>query len=433
MKRSWYSKLRAIGRVAACALLPAQISSAQDPGAAIPSSGNPYGPRYGVVPSAPNQPTNASRPAGWPGSAPVIPATANLPTSDARGAADARQAAPSAEPAPRSSVGGIQPGRQFDSADILARIGLTEVIQAGEILPAVNDQLTRALHAQKGTEIPQEEIDAARLVLMKQKLNSLIETKLLMAEVRRKVPAENLTKVEEKVKEQFNKQQLPKMMEQTKATSRADLQAKMRKAGTSIESMQRAYFERQMAAQWLHDQVKEDQEITHADMLAFYRDHAAEFETQARARWEHLMARFDKFGSKAEAYRAIADWGNRVLGGAPLAEVAKAHSHDISSIDGGVHDWTTQGSLVSASLDQAVFGLPVGKLSQIIEDDRGFHILRVIERDDLERKPFLDAQVEIKKKIKEERMQAQMKEFLEKLREKTPVWTVFDETAAAVN
>ena len=132
------------------------------------------------------------------------------------------------------------------------------------------------------------------------------------------------------------------------------------------------------------------------------------------------MARFDKFPNKAAAYQAIADWGNQILNGAPLANVAKDHSQDLSAVDGGVHPWTNEGSLRSEILDRALFDLPADRLSQIIEDDRGFHIVRVIEREDTTCRPFTDVQGEIRKKIREERTADRRNEYLEKLRAQDP-------------
>ncbi len=64
-------------------------------------------------------------------------------------------------------------------------------------------------------------------------------------------------------------------------------------------------------------------------------------------------------------------------------------------------------------------------MSQPIEDAKGFHIVRVIERTDAGRKPFLEAQVEIRDKLREESITAQKDEFLAKIKQRTPVWTVF--------
>jgi len=106
--------------------------------------------------------------------------------------------------------------------------------------------------------------------------------------------------------------------------------------------------------------------------------------------------------------------------------VAKAGSDGATARSGGLRDWTPKGSLVSKVLDEAIFALPAGQLSPILEDEQGFHIVRVTEREDAYRTSFLEAQVQIKQKIRDLREKDQEQAFLAKLWEKTPVWTVFD-------
>ena len=77
-------------------------------------------------------------------------------------------------------------------------------------------------------------------------------------------------------------------------------------------------------------------------------------------------------------------------------------------------------------LDQAIFGLPVEQLSQIIETEKGYHIIRVTERTDTEITPFLTAQVDIKEKIVQERTNKQLQEYLARLEDKIPIWTIYD-------
>jgi parvulin-like peptidyl-prolyl isomerase len=122
--------------------------------------------------------------------------------------------------------------------------------------------------------------------------------------------------------------------------------------------------------------------------------------------------------------------GNQVLDGVPLAEVAKARSHGVSAAQGGFWDWTGKDSLRSKVLDEAIFTLPIGRLSEILEDDQGFHVVRVIGREPAAMKPFADAQVEIKKKIRAQRQSDAKAAFIAKLRQQTPVWTAFDNDRA---
>lgn len=65
-------------------------------------------------------------------------------------------------------------------------------------------------------------------------------------------------------------------------------------------------------------------------------------------------------------------------------------------------------------------------MSQIIEDAQGYHIIRVTERVDAHTTTFEVAQSSIKKKLIEEQNAKIEEEYYKKLRERVPVWTVFD-------
>ncbi len=261
---------------------------------------------------------------------------------------------------------------------------------------------------------------------MKQQLNRAIETKMLFTEACRKIPKDNLPKVQEHANKIFEENECKRLMSGYQVKTRGELDAKLHEHGTSLDAARNAFFESGVGNQYLHQTVKDESEITHDQMLAYYREHIAEYETPPKARWEQVLVKLSEHETKEEAFQLLAQWGNQIFHGAPLAEIAKAHSEDSSAADGGLHDWTTKGSLVYKPLDEAIFGLPVGNLSPIIEDEHGFSIIRVVERKELTREPFSEAQVEIKKKIKKERASGQMERYVEKLRAKTPVWTIFD-------
>jgi parvulin-like peptidyl-prolyl isomerase len=78
-------------------------------------------------------------------------------------------------------------------------------------------------------------------------------------------------------------------------------------------------------------------------------------------------------------------------------------------------------------IDEAVFTLPVGQLSAILDDGQALHIVRVTERTEAGRTPFLEAQVGIKQSLQEERRKREVDEYLAKLKDRTPVWTIFDD------
>jgi parvulin-like peptidyl-prolyl isomerase len=273
-------------------------------------------------------------------------------------------------------------------------------------------------------------IDPERAVVIQRLIRQQIETKLIYQDFRKTVPAENMPNVEQAITRQFEQTELKKLLKQENVPSREELEWKLRAKGTSIDREKRGFMERTVAQQWIRQQIKLDDEITHEQMLTWYQAHATEFDKPARAKWEELMVRTSKYPSKEEARQAIAQMGNQVLSGVPFAQVAKTQSDGSTATAGGARDWTSKGSLVAEDMDRALFGLPLGQMSQIMESPTGLHILRVTEREAASRTPFLEAQVDVRDKIRQERTKKQLQEYVSRLQKQYPVWTVFDDPSA---
>jgi parvulin-like peptidyl-prolyl isomerase len=430
--------------------------------------GPPGQPRYGIVPGPPSQPGQSIRPSSWPGGSPSGP-------NPGYGVVPAQYVAP-VPPGAYPPVAGIQPGmppqlarpqtppvddaKPCDNAQILARVG-TDVVLTGDVVGGIDEMLNRnkdkipagqmekqrammvteataglgQLLAHMNEPKPGSFVDPNRRALIQQLLHQQIEVKMLYLDFRRTVPSEALPNIEAMLARQFEQSELKALMKRENVISQADLEMKLREKGSSIDREKRMFSERTIGQQWIHDQLNKgkdgiDEEVTHDQMLEWYQAHLTEFDKPARARWEELTVSFAKFPTHDAAYAMLAQWGNQVLAGAALADVAKAHSDGLTAAQGGRRDWTTKGALASDALDRALFSLPIGQMSPIIEGKAGYHIIRVSERQDATRTSFLDAQKEIKGKIRKERLAKQYKEFIEKLKKEFPVWTIFDDLAA---
>jgi hypothetical protein len=355
----------------------------------------------GGLPGPPRQPQAVYRPENWPGAT----------VSD--------QANPAQQGQTLQTADQLQP---LNDVQVLATVW-SDPILVSDVMPFVND-----LFAANKDQFPAEQHEKLRTMLVKQRVAQLIETKTLVNDARRTIPKENFKNVETKVFEVFEKQELPKMIKKSQCASRTELDQKLRSVGSSIDREKQNFFEKTLAQQWVIEKVRPETtaEVTHEEMLTWYREHAAEYEKPAKARWQQLTIRAGNLRAKGEAWRMLARLGNQVAAGVPFAEVAKKHSEGVTAADGGLRDWTNKGSLVSQSLDQALFNLEVGALSPIIEDEQGFHIIQVLERVDVSRTPFTEAQVEIKEKIKKQRQQENVDKYFAEVKKQAPVWTIFD-------
>lgn len=362
---------------------------------------------------------------GYPAASIGSSAAAAAPAASAPTSLPAPQTDPSApQTDPLTSAANLQilpgPPKDYPDAQVAGRIG-TEVVLVGDLKAMAGDMLVqRKIQLPKGQEA--EFYEQANHQILKQ----LIETKLVFNDAMHTIPAAGLSSMETKVNEYFDKEQLPEMLKLYGASTRQELDAKLREHGNSLDRARKQFFERTVAKEWLRSQVKLDEEVPHAEVLGYYQQHLPDYEFPAKAQWEELMVRFDRFPNKEAAYAAAAEMGNLAMRGAPFAEVAKTRSQGSTADSGGAHDWTTKGSLVSKTLDDALFTLPTGTFSQIIETERGFHIVRVLQRKDAGRISFVDAQGEIKKKLKDESVKKQINKYLDDLRQKTPVSTMYD-------
>lgn len=357
-----------------------------------------------AVPGAPVQPGNASRPASWPGSAPAATASPWVPPDERV------QQAPTSNLTPCTGM------------RVIARVG-SEAIFESDVAGAVNEKI----EANKA-KIPAKDMDAIREMLIKQQVKNLIETKLISQDAKHTIPAEGLTQFEKKLGEIFDDEELAKMMQKSGVETRQEFDRKLRSLGTSIERERRAFIERTLAQQWIAQQVKKEEEITYDQMVTFYRQNLKEFTTPSRAQWEELMVRYAKYPTKNAAFDAIARMGNQILAGAPFDQVAKAGSDGSTAANGGRRSWTSKGSLTIDELNTALFTQPIGQMGPIIAGDRGYHIIRVTQREEEAVRPFLEAQLDIKKKIVEQRKQKMFKEYMANLQKRTPVWTIYDGT-----
>jgi hypothetical protein len=242
--------------------------------------------------------------------------------------------------------------------------------------------------------------------------------------------------VEENLSEPFDEVEVPRLCKIFKVEEKREVDDILKRYGSSLADTKRQFCERTIAGEWLRQLAPKPKPVTHEELLAYYKEHEAEYDFPAQARWEELSIQTSRMnGDRAAAWKAIAEMGNEVwqnvaqnpdLRGPVFADIAKAKSHGITADQGGAHDWTTLGALRSEEINNALFALEIGQLSDIIETELGFHIIRVLERKEAGCTPFTEAQAEISKILEADGKKDLVGVELGKLRDKSRIWTVFD-------
>jgi hypothetical protein len=406
-----------------------------------------------------------------------LPAAGTLPPSPAPAAQVTRSAAPTSGPQQASfaPAAGSPQRVLFAPGQTVARVADKTILYC-DVAPTVNLIMAPVL-AKAQSEAERESIETQREALTKNVVQQAIQNKMLLTEFERDMPgelrsdakkrAEAEGKLKKNVRNAFDstlgacrdrianasQDDIDKMMRQDPTVvrlallmkerhleSQGELDAALREFGTSLEQQVKDFGEYMMGMEAARNKIgsgakAKKKEVTHQEMLDYYQQHLADYNIPAKARFEILTARLARFNTdRQKTWDHAATMGNEVLlGGTPFAAVARKHSHEPHADAGGYYDWVTPGSLASKPIDRAVFSLEVGKLSQIIEDDTGFHIIRIKERKAAGQVSFQEAQPEIKKAIEAQRSAAEQQKYLTNLRARTKVWTIYDEPGQAAN
>ena len=313
-------------------------------------------------------------------------------------------------------------------AETVARVG-TEVILGCDILPEakkvayfeIRDKL-KSLSPEERAKITPQQLQAEQEAIVKQVfpmiLDQYVRYTLLYCDFASGRKKEEIQMFEKRLGDSFEEHELPKLMKQFECDNRMELNTALeRLIGSSIDR-EKALSVRKMFGQiMISGTIKEAEgECTHDEMLTYYNDNKAEFFHKSRAKWLQLTVNVTPNLPTDQAMNKIVWMGNQVAAnGIAIERVARDHSDGLTAKDGGFNDWINKGALVSDALENAVFQMPIGTLSPIIQDRNAFHIIKVLDREEEYYTPFLKAQTDIKKKIKEQRRNKKEAEYFVEL------------------
>ena len=121
--------------------------------------------------------------------------------------------------------------------------------------------------------------------------------------------------------------------------------------------------------------------VSDAEVAAYYKAHLDEFKRPRTAYLSFVALPRTTTAADTAMVRARADSARQeILGGAPFADVARRESGDSTSAakGGDLGEWT-KGSMDRA-FDSAAFALPIGKVSQPVLSQFGFHLIEITSR-----------------------------------------------------
>ncbi|MDP8230673.1 MAG: peptidylprolyl isomerase [Candidatus Gorgyraea atricola] len=248
--------------------------------------------------------------------------------------------------------------------------------------------------------------------LRAQILEELISAELLYQESK-KAGLDNLN---DKVKEQFenikkgfaSKDEFKKVLKE-RGVSEKELKNDIKK-GLYIK----AFLDRDIyAGVTVSEQEKQAEYEKNKDKLSV--------PEQVKASHILIMAKPDASDEDKNAAKAkIEDLRRKALSGEDFAELAKANSQDGSASNGGDLGYFGRGAMVKP-FEDAAFSLEAGQISQIVETQFGYHILKVTDKQEPRTLRYEEVAPDIERFLLNQRRGEVLQKFVTGLRSKAKI------------
>lgn len=172
-----------------------------------------------------------------------------------------------------------------------------------------------------------------------------------------------------------------------------------------------------IAIEYLKKEVTNKVEVSEEDIKAYYESHKDEFKTPEMVKSRHILIKTDPSASDNDKKKAKEKAGEilkKIKAGEDFAKLASDVSDDTGSKPkGGELGFFPKGRMVKP-FEDAAFSLKPGEVSEIVETQFGYHIIKVEEKKEPGMEPFDTAKEKIKQKLLQERIKTKVTEFIEK-------------------
>ena len=162
------------------------------------------------------------------------------------------------------------------------------------------------------------------------------------------------------------------------------------------------------------DAIKKTLVVNEADLRTYYEQNAGRLSGQEERRASHILINAPKTASAEDRKKARAK-AEEVLGSArrspdSFADLARKNSQDTGSApNGGDLDFFARGAMVKP-FEEAVFAMKKGDISDIVETEFGYHIIRLTDIKVPKTRSFEDMRAQLETELKKQQAQRKFAE-----------------------
>lgn len=195
--------------------------------------------------------------------------------------------------------------------------------------------------------------------------------------------------------------------------SEEEFYATLEKAGIDSASYHRMLRQDLTVNRMTELQIAEMDEPTSEQIEETYRRLPEKMKSAARVRATHILVRIPE-GGRDQALETIRKLRDRAVV-EDFAELARKHSACPSAPGGGDLGYFRRGEMAKP-FEEAAFGQAVGEVGDVVETQFGFHLVKVLDREDERALSLTEATPKIRRFLKDEAASRRLAQWVAQLK-----------------
>lgn len=171
---------------------------------------------------------------------------------------------------------------------------------------------------------------------------------------------------------------------------------------------------------YIEEKVMPGISVSEADARAYFDSHPDEFKMPERVHASHILLKVDpkaSDASKAEARKKMEGIKAKLDKGEDFAKLAAENSECPSSAKGGDLGFFSRGQMVPP-FEEAAFALSPGEISNVVETQFGYHLIKSQEKEMATALAFDDIKERLTDKLKEDKFKEMFPRYIDDLKKK---------------
>jgi len=238
-------------------------------------------------------------------------------------------------------------------------------------------------------------------------LYQLIEDKLILQEAHKiGMPAtdEEVAERLEQIKSQFS--------------SSEEFKSALASQGLTVVDLKEKYREQLIKEKMVNREVRSRVSVTPIEIALFYEKNEDDFNLPAQVKVMTIMIRKSEADpeSNTDSLKKIKMIELKMAEGEDFTKLAREYSQDPSAVDGGDMGYIGKGQMMK-KIDEVIFSLQPGEISETIETPVGYHVFKIVEVKEAGAESFDEARMQIENYLFQEKAKERFDEWMTNLKE----------------